>query len=164
MSARSGSPYRHQRVDPHCPPRESCLVRFAIAAVLAALLVASAGCGESKQCKASKQVCSARSDLQKNVNELSSLTISTASVNGIKDNVNAITNDLKKIKDAQGNLNAARKAQVQQATQEFESQLSSIAKSIGGSTSLSSAATQLQSAAKQLAASYKQTLAKVDCS
>lgn len=139
-------------------------MRFAIAAVLAALLLASAGCGESKQDKAKKQVCSARSDLQKNVNELSSLTISTASVNGIKDNVNAITNDLKKIKDAQGNLNAARKAQVQQATQEFESQLSSIAKSIGGSTSLSSAATQLQSAAKQLAASYKQTLAKVDCS
>ena len=127
-------------------------MRFAIAAVLAALLLASAGCGESKQDKAKKQVCSARSDLQKNVNELSSLTISTASVNGIKDNVNAITNDLKKIKDAQGNLNAARKAQVQQATQEFESQLSSIAKSIGGTTSLSSAATQLRKGRLQLAA------------
>src|SRR5436190_19297839 len=84
------------------------LVRFAIAALLAALLLAVAGCGESKEDKAKKQVCSARADLQKQVNELSSLTLATATVNGVKDSVNAITNDLKKIKDAQRDLNAAR--------------------------------------------------------
>ena len=142
--------------------------RFRGGAVLtclaAALLLVFAGCGESKEDKAKKQVCSARSDLQKQVNELSSLTISTATVDGVKSNVDAITNDLKQIKDAQSNLSADRKAQVQQATQEFESQVKSIGQSLGSGTSLSGAASQLQSAAKQLASSYKQTLGKVDCS
>lgn len=131
--------------------------------LLTAALLAVAGCGESAQDKAKKQVCSARSDLQKQVNELSNLTLTTATSKGVKNNLNAIKNDLKQIKDAQGDLNSERKAQVQQATQEFESQVKSLAQSVGSSTSLSSAATQLQSAVKQLADSYKQSLAKVDC-
>jgi hypothetical protein len=128
------------------------------APTLTAALVAAAvvtGCGQSKADKAKDQVCSARADLQKQVQELSSLTPTTATVNGIKDNLQAIRDDLKKIADAQPNLNDARKQQVQDANAQFTSQLSQV--------SLSDAGTQLQDAAQALAASYRDTFARVDC-
>jgi hypothetical protein len=56
------------------------------------------------------------------------------------------------------------KAQVRQATQQFESRVRSIAQSLGSVTSLSTAESQLKPAVDQLADSHKQTLAKVDCS
>jgi len=137
---------------------------FATTVLLAVALLLAVGCGESKEDKAKKQVCNARSDLQKQVNELSNLTLATATSEGVKNNIKAIQNDLKQIKDAQGDLNSERKAQVQQATQQFESQVKSIVQSVASTKSLSGAASQLQSAVKQLANSYKQSLAKVDCS
>src|SRR5947208_17169347 len=132
--------------------------------LVAAALLIVAGCGESAQDKAKKQVCNARTDLQKQVNELSSLTLSTATTEGVKTNLNAIRNDLKQIKGAQGDLSESRKAQVQQATQQFESQVKAIVQTVATSTPLSAAATQVQAAVKQLVTSYKQSLAKVDCS
>jgi hypothetical protein len=139
-------------------------MRRLLTILLAGTLLLAVGCGESAEDKAKKKVCNARSDVQKQVNDLQNLTLSTATVNGVKDNLNAITNDLKQIKDAQGDLNSERKAQVTQATQQFESQLNSIVQSVGSSKSLSDAAAQLKPAVNQLASSYKQTLAKVDCS
>jgi Tfp pilus assembly protein PilP len=132
--------------------------------LLACALLLAAGCGQSSEDKAKKQVCNARADIQKQVNELKNLTLATATTSGIKNNLTAIENGLKQIKDAQGDLNSERKSQVKQATQEFESQLTSIVQSVGSSTSLSAAATQLQSAVKQLASSFEQSLAKVNCS
>jgi Tfp pilus assembly protein PilP len=132
-----------------------------------ALLVAGlaiAACGESKEDKAQKQVCNARADIKKQIDDLRGLTLSTATVDGIKSNVDAITSDVKKIDDAQGDLKGDRKAQVQQANQTFKSALSNIAGSIGNSTSLSGAAKQLQSAVKSLADSYQAALAPIDCS
>jgi uncharacterized protein HemX len=139
-------------------------MRYGTTLLLAAAVLFAVGCGQSSQDKAKEQVCNARSNLQKQVNELSSLTLSTATSEGIKNNLSAIKNDLQQIKDAQGDLNAERKSQVQQATQQFKAQVTSIAQTVGSSTSLSSAGTQLQSAVKQLGNSYKQSLAKVDCS
>ena len=139
-------------------------MRGVVTILLAGALLLATGCGQSSEDKAKKQVCNARSDVQKQVNDLQNLTLSTASVSGVKDNLNAIRNDLKQIKDAQGDLNSQRKAQVKQATQEFESQVKSIVQSVGSSKSLSGVATQLGSAVEQLASSYKQSLAKVDCS
>jgi hypothetical protein len=126
--------------------------------------VAVAGCGESKADKAKKQVCSARSDIQKQVNELKSLTPTTVTADKVKSSLSSIQDDLKKITAAQGDLNAERKKQVQSANQEFSSQLQSIAGSFGSSLSLSQVATQLQSALQQLGTAYQTTFAKVDCS
>lgn len=131
-------------------------------ALIAAVVVA--GCGESKADKAKKQVCSARSDIQKQVNELKSLTPTTVTADKVKSSLSSIQDDLKKITSAQKDLNAQRKQQVQSANQEFTSQLQSIAGSLGSSLSLSQAATQLQSALQQLGTAYQTTLAKVDCS
>jgi hypothetical protein len=134
------------------------LVTLALAATLGV-----AACGESKQDKAGNQVCSARSDIQKQVNELKGLTPTTVTVDGVQKNLTAIQDDLKKIGDAQGDLNDARKKQVQDATSQFTSALSSIGSDVGQSLSAADAKTQLQTALQQLATAYQQSFAKVDC-
>ena len=132
--------------------------------LLLAATIGLTACGQSSEDKAKSQVCDARSDISKQVDELKGLTLATATVNGVKENVQAIQDDLGKIKDAQGNLNADRKKQVQAANEAFTQQVKSIASSVGKSLSLSDAATQLKTAASQLATSYQQTLGKIDCS
>ena len=130
--------------------------------VVAAL--AFAGCGESKEDKAKKQVCSARSDIQKQVNELSNLTAATATTEGVKDSLSSIQSDLNKIADAQSDLNAERKQQVQAANDKFVSEFKSITSQIGQNLSIGNAEAKLQAAAQQLAAAYKSTFAAIDCS
>jgi hypothetical protein len=134
-----------------------------IVAMLAAGLVLAA-CGQSQQDKAKSQVCDARADIKKQVDQLKGLTVSTASVDGVKSSLKTIQTDLGKMKDAQGDLNADRKKQVTAANQAFASQLSSIVKNVGSSLSLTEAATQVKSALAQLTSTYQQTLGRIDCS
>jgi hypothetical protein len=137
-------------------------VRILVTLALAAAL-AVAACGESKADKAKSQVCDARSDISKQVNELKGLTPATVTSDGVKTALTSIQNDLKKITDAQGDLNAERKQQVQDATSQFTSALSSISGQVGQSLSAADAKTQLQTATQQLADAYQTSLAKVDC-
>jgi uncharacterized protein YjbJ (UPF0337 family) len=137
-------------------------IALASLAVVAALAVGA--CGESKEDKAKKTVCSARADIGKQVDELKSLTISTATADDVQQSVKAINSDLSKIKDAQGDLSDDRRQQVEAATRTFTSQVQSIIESLGSSTSLRDAASQLSSATQQLAAAYKQSFAPIDCS
>jgi uncharacterized protein HemX len=135
-----------------------------IAMVLVVLAAGTAvGCGESDEEKAQNDVCDARDDLQKQVNELSNLTLSTATVEGVQSNLNAIQDDLNKITDAQGDLNDERKQEVESANKQFTSELDSIASGLTSDLSVSGAEQKLRTAAQQLASSYKQTFAMVDC-
>jgi hypothetical protein len=134
---------------------------FALIAVLAALGLG--GCGESKEDKAKSTVCDARADIGKQVDQLKGLTVSTVTVDGVQNSLKAISSDLSKIKDAQGDLSGDRRQQVQDATKTFTSQVQNIAGSVGKSTSLSDAKAQLTSALQQLGDAYKQSFAKVDC-
>lgn len=135
-----------------------------VIAALALSAVALAACGESSQEKAKAQVCDARADIAKQVSTLSGLTLTTASVTQVKTGVEAIAGDLQKIKDAQGNLDPARKEQVETATQTFASEVTKIVSGLASNLSLSNAEAQLKSAVSQLTASYKQTLAPINCS
>jgi hypothetical protein len=110
----------------------------------------AAGCGESDAEKAQKQVCDARDDLNKQVNELAALTPATATTEGVQDNLDAIQNDLNDIKDAQGDLNEDRNQEVESANQEFTSQLQAVKSDLGTNLSASGAKAQVQSAATQL--------------
>jgi dsDNA-specific endonuclease/ATPase MutS2 len=134
--------------------------------LLAGILLIAAiavGCGESDEEKAQNQVCDARADLNKQVNELAALTPATATADGVQENLDAINDDLNEIKGAQGELNEDRKQQVESANQEFSSQVQAVASDLGTNLSASGAKAQLQSAATQLQTAYKQTFAKVDC-
>jgi Tfp pilus assembly protein PilP len=128
-----------------------------------ALAIALTGCGESKQEQALKSVCSARSDIKTRIATLQSLTPSVATLPQIKDEASAIAGDLKKIQSAQGDLEPARKQQVQQATHTFEQQLKSVVSTLTSSLSLSGAASQLEAALRQLVNSYASALGPIQC-
>jgi hypothetical protein len=136
-------------------------IAFLLIALLATLALGA--CGESKEDKAKSAVCDARADISKQVDQLTGLSISTVTVDGVQNSLKAISSDLSKIKDAQGDLSPDRRTQVENATKTFTSQLQSIAGSVGKSTSLSEAKAQLTSALQQLGDAYKQSFAKVDC-
>jgi outer membrane murein-binding lipoprotein Lpp len=136
---------------------------FPIVASLLGVLVL-AGCGESSAEKAKAQVCSARSDISKQAKALSELTLSTSIVTQAKEGLGAIGNDLKKIKDAQPDLEPARRQQIETATHTLESQVSSIITGLVSNPSLSNAEKQLKSSLTQYAKSFEQALAPINCS
>jgi uncharacterized phage infection (PIP) family protein YhgE len=133
-----------------------------VAALTAAVLLA--GCGESKQDKATSQVCSARADIKKQVDTLSGMTASTITLNGVKSSLQGIGEGVTQIANAQGDLSSDRKAQVKQANSAFKSAVQSVSQTLLKSLSLSGAQQQLKTAAAQLQSSYKQALAPIDCS
>lgn len=136
---------------------------FAIVAVLLSAAALEA-CGESAEDKAKAQVCDARADISKQISTLTTLPISTTALTEAKTAVEAIGNDLKKIKDAQSDLRPGRREQAEKATESFQKQLSSTASGITSGLSLSAAETQLETALSQLRKSYEQTLAPISCS
>jgi uncharacterized protein YjbJ (UPF0337 family) len=137
-------------------------IALVLLSVVAALAVGA--CGESKEDKAKNTVCSARADISKQVDQLKSLTISTATADDVQQSVKAITSNLSKIKDAQGDLSDDRRQQVEAATKTFTSQVQSILGSLGKTTSLSDAKSQLTAATQELATAYQQSFARIDCS
>jgi hypothetical protein len=137
-------------------------VTAVVALLLAGLVLA--GCGESSQEKAKAQVCSSRSDIQKQVKTLSELTLSTSVLSQAKEGLDAIGSDLTKIKEAQPNLEPARKQQIETATRAFESQVSSIITGFVSNPSLSNVEKQLKSSLTQYAKSFEKVLAPINCS
>lgn len=136
---------------------------FAVVALLLSVL-ALASCGESSQEKAKAQVCEARSDISKQVKTLSGLTLSVNVLSEAKTGLEAIGKDLTKIKDAQPDLEPARREQIQTATNTFETQVSSILSELVSKPSLSKLETQLKSSLTQLASSYEKALTPLNCS
>ena len=130
--------------------------------LLAALALSA--CGESQAEKAQKQVCDARADISKQVDELKGLTVTTATVSGLRENVGAIQDDLKKIAGAQDTLSEDRRTEVKAATDAFVSSVTSIAKGLTSDVSLSEARSRLAQAAQDLRAAYADSLGRIDCS
>src|SRR5262245_53255329 len=129
--------------------RPPALRRAAALSGFCLLLLASlvlAACGESKEDKAMKSVCSARSDINNQINTLKNLPVSTSSISKAQDSLKAIGSDLSKIKDAQGDLKGDRKSQIQAANEKFTSQVKSIVDNVTSNLSLSNAKSQLTSA------------------
>jgi hypothetical protein len=140
-------------------------VRTALLLIALLLVVpAVAACGESKSEKAQKQVCDARAEISKQVDELKGLTVATATVSGVKENLSTIRENLKKMTSAQDTLSEDRRAQVKSATQTFVSTTTSIAKGLRSDVSLSEVKPRLTQAAQELRAAYADSLAKIDCS
>jgi outer membrane lipopolysaccharide assembly protein LptE/RlpB len=134
-------------------------------AVLASLALVAAGCGgDSAEEKAQSQVCEARANIQKSINALKGLTVSTATTDEIRRQVEAIRKDLGTIRNAQGDLNADRREQLQSANAQFTDTIRTTAQTVLRSTSAQEASTELRQAADQLETTYESTLAPIDCS
>jgi hypothetical protein len=137
------------------------------AALLIALLLpvaVVAGCGDSAADKAQDDVCAARDDIGKQVDELKSLTLTSATTSQVTDSLQSIRNDLSKIAQAQGELSDDRRQEVQAANQQFRTALRNTAVNVGKNLSVEDAADQVKQSLEQLAASYKSSFARIDCS
>jgi hypothetical protein len=145
-------------------PTRRAVLRLGLLVAGVLLIAATAvGCRESDAEKAQTQVCDARADLKKQVDDLAALTPATATADGVKANLDAIEKDLKEITDAQGDLNEDRKQEVESATGEFTSEVEAVAGDLGSDLSLSGAQAKLEAAGQQLASSYEQAFAQIDC-
>jgi hypothetical protein len=132
-----------------------------VIALLAALALAA--CGESREDQARDQVCDARADIDRQVKTLQGVTPSTVTADAVRESVEAITNDLGEIRDAQGDLGEERRQEVEAATDAFAAEVREVGSTILRSTSVEEARSQLGAAADQLAESYSTTLGAVDC-
>jgi hypothetical protein len=133
-------------------------------AVTAVMLVASAcGGGPSASDKAKSQVCSAKSDIQKQITTLKAMTPSTFTVSGIQNALKAIEGDLSTIAQAQGQLSSDRKQQVQAANTAFKQALSQTVSDLATSLSAQNAASHVQTALGKLASSYESAFSAVSC-
>ncbi|HMD55844.1 MAG TPA: hypothetical protein VKG82_00050 [Solirubrobacteraceae bacterium] len=129
------------------------------------LLLALGGCGESKEEKAEKTVCAARTEIKSELEHLSTLTPSTSSLNELKEGATKIEASLKKMTEAEKELSPARKEEVKHATEEFQK---SIEEAISGVTKGTSSASQalaaVTTALDTVKAAYTQALAPIKCS
>ena len=134
-----------------------------VAALLgsAALLVA---CGESEEEKAQNEVCDARADIERRVDDLAGLTITTVSIEQVTNNLEAIRDDLETIAAEQGDLEPERRQEVEQAGQRFRSQLETTARDVvSGATSGEEAGATLGAALDDLAKTFREAYAPVEC-
>ncbi|MBJ7355524.1 MAG: hypothetical protein JHC98_11930 [Thermoleophilaceae bacterium] len=119
---------------------------------------------QSEEEKALQAVCTSRADIQKRVESLASTTVTNFTLNGFKENVQGISNDVSTIRANEAKLNPNRKQEIQAANQAFETAVTTTLKSLGTSLSISNAQDKLKTAGQELVNSYKETLAPVDCS
>ena len=145
----------------------SRLPRLRLPLLLAAFLAAAAllvACGDSEEEKAQNEVCDARADIQKRVDDLADLTITTASIDQVTNNLKAIRDDLQTIADQQGDLEPDRQKEVEEAGKRFRSQLQTTAQDVAsGAASGEEAGTRVGSALDDLAKTFREAYAPVDC-
>ena len=136
-----------------------------VAVLLASLALVAAGCGDdSDQERAQSQVCDARADIQKSIDSLKDLTLSTATPDGIRQQLEGIRKELGTIRDAQGDLGVDRRNQLQKANDQFADTIKNVAQTVLRSTSAQDASATVEQAADQLESTYKSTLSPIDCS
>ena len=74
----------------------------AVAVVVLVLILG--GCGDSSEQKAQNTVCDARDDIEKQVNDLASLTPATITTDAVKQDLDAIKSDVSDMADAQSGV------------------------------------------------------------
>jgi len=154
-------------------PRMTKRTRGALVAVSATLAcgLLLAGCGESSEEKATKQVCSATSEIRTQLKKLETLPISSNFPTEAKASVEAIDNSIKKIEEAAAKLPTARKEEINAADRAFQSEIVTITKSVSTASkstnleaALRSAEPQVRAALSRLSASYKKAFEELKCS
>jgi hypothetical protein len=132
-----------------------------LASLLAALPVA---CGESEEEKAQDRVCDARADIEKRVDNLADLTITSASIDKVTNNLKAMRADLETIAAEREDLAPEQRDAVDQAAKRFRSELETAAKDVvSGAASGEEAGARIGAALDDLAKSFREAYGPVDC-
>ena len=144
------------------------LTRLVLVLAAAPCALMLAGCGESeseKFEKAKAEVCKSRSAIEKQVQSLASLPLSITSIESANKSLKVIETELKKIDEEAPKLKPETKKQVESATNDFKSEITTLASTLGsGNFNPTTAKTQAESALKGLLTSYDNTLQKLSCS
>jgi hypothetical protein len=143
------------------------LTRLILVLAVVPCVLMLAGCGESeseKFEKAKAEVCKSRSAIEKQVQSLASLPLSVTSIESANKSLQVIEAELKKIDEEAPKLKPETKKQVESATNDFKSEITTLASALGsGSFNPTTAKTQAESALKQLLKSYEKTLKQLSC-
>jgi predicted transcriptional regulator len=135
-----------------------------VAIVAGVLAVMPVACGESEEEKAQNRVCDARADIQKRVDDLAALTITSASIDDVTSNLKAIRDDLEKIAAERDDLAPEQQDAVDQAAKRFQTELETAAKDVvSGAASGEEAGARIGSALDDLAKSFREAYGPVDC-
>jgi septal ring factor EnvC (AmiA/AmiB activator) len=137
------------------------LTGLALALALALALVACGG--DAAEDRAQSKVCDARADIQKQVDELSSMTLSSASLDSVQQNLEAIKKDVEQISGQQSKLADDRKQEVQKANQAFKTQVEDVGRALVSGLASGGGEQQIKAALQDLASSYKAAFAPVNC-
>ncbi len=143
-------------------------------AAIAALLVSTLGltaCGESSSEKATKQVCSATSEISMQLKKLESLPISSSFVTEAKASVEAIDKSVKKIEGAAPNLPTSSKEEINAADRAFQIEIATISVDVASASKSSNLEAALKGAEPKIKASlstlssdYKKAFEALKCS
>lgn len=114
--------------------------------------------------KAQETVCTARSDIKKEISEIKGLSPSISSVGAAKSSLEAIDNDLQKIDGARNDLSAERKKDVQSATNQLESDVKDVQGDLVSGIAGGGVEDTLRSAATKLENSFDKSFSNVGCS
>jgi Tfp pilus assembly protein PilP len=132
--------------------------------VLLVPLLLLTGCGGSDEDDAMAAVCTARDGIAKQVDDLQSLTLTTATTSQLTEAMEAIRSDLSTIRENREKLSDDRREEVQAANDAFTDQVRALAGTIGKTVSIEGAEAELESSLEQLATSYRDTFGRLDCS
>jgi len=141
---------------------------------LATLLVGALGltaCGESSGEKATKQVCSATSEISAQIKKLETLPISSSFPTEAKASVEAIDKSIKQINEAAPNLPTASKEEINAADKAFQTEIAVITTSVASASkssnleaALKSAEPKIKASLSKLGADYKKAFEALKCS
>src|SRR5687767_11299682 len=84
-------------------------------------------CGSSEEDDAQAAVCSARDSIAKEVEQLQSLTVTTATTSQVTEGLQAISDDLRTIRDSREKLSDERRDEVDAANEDFAGQMRELA-------------------------------------
>jgi hypothetical protein len=138
-------------------------VHAALGAILLVGAFGLAGCGESKEEKALKTACAARSEVKQQVEHLRTLSPTPAALGEIKTDTEAIVVSVKKMADAAKELAPSRKQEVEAATKAFEQEAQDAFAGVKASGSPTALLSQLSAGLEKLGAAYTNALAPVKC-
>ena len=137
-------------------------------AALSIVVLGLAGCGESSEEKATKQACSATSEITAQIKKLESIPVSSSFVSEVKTSAEAIDKSVGEIKSAIPNLPTANKQEFEVATRTFQLELVSLVattvkSSTSGEAALKSAKPQIEASLSKLGNDYKKALESLKC-
>jgi hypothetical protein len=127
--------------------------------------LALGACGESEAEKAKAQVCKSKTEINKQVETLKNLPVSTSALETVSNSFQAILTELGKMREAAPKLESSLKNPVEQAQASFKSEVTKLtAEAIKGGASSGNLQETLKSSVEKLLTSYKTSIETIPCS